>query len=1317
VSCGESVEALADNELSPRCKLRDGGNGYCILPGSYIIPISLLFKKIEDKQKYIEENAKHYSKFYDGDQSDIHSTLNTEKMDHYKLLRELKKNEKEIKEAHRFGRSSEESRDADQRQIEKERSDSFLDWNKYFQEKKGIKPEYVMNVMEMIASFKSGKLNKDSKFIVPGLCKGGGLCRTLSGADSPVRIRTTAIGSPTRYIVLEKSTVRAGPEKSDPKVGEYARGQEIMVVSGTTNSVGLEVLQSVTPCGRKGGTGNGGWVKLATSKGRVLLEKVEDEQRLESSEPPEPGLGRYERSIADLVDWESIVNIDNKSDWEVVYEMIMNNIFTYPVERDESHKPGEETREISPLGLPFMAVVPSNLKEGDTTFMVRTPYTGITVNDKIIVITDPRYRNLVDSAASSQADVVPVSSAASSQADVVPVSSPASSQADVVPVSSPASSQADVVPVRELQEKKGNEENIFERDPVEFLKEEYLKGFIAFGKEQKNDYIYHRMGVQDHINEPKFKDFKEYVEKLQGYIDRSINIGIDNYRKGLTKHKRRDFDTQYEKLKGFKDKCCDNSSHPKERKYYWPIKSSKFRSEGIPEDAINFVEKMRRHLTEFIEKKMVEIFPNTKAYRKSVNKRGGGQREDEYEYIEPFKAYPESMKEAIDDYIRLKEIRKRKDKDNLIINGPHIIIQMDRFGGADIRRIDCPLNLGKKNENGNTDRAKRLSISECQNTFNPNQFLTGGVKRSRIMQSLYEKQEFGSAELLGAISRFIFNEIALDGLKEQKLEDLDYKRNIETQRISIERFQNARKSIKEDQKIIKVLEDYKKVNEASGETLEISLEDFCKENGDDGRPRMDISKTDLINKRNEVEKNLKQKKQSISDIISNAEKQVVFAYVKKETGLRFCKTDDGCWYGYQNWISPDDRKKEKESCRPLKVITKNRVGTWRKIGDATYDRFKYESVAGADLHSVNENHYTVQSQSFIDQLIERKGEKIKSIKEDYENPKISISSTKFKTECLELEEIYSILGSVGITDDNETDVVIGMAEMEKKISSMTKGEDEKEGAESSIKFKYHSPFINVGEHDNWLTDKVPKGSIIFGVPLKYMSSEMLKTIDGEENQIPDLRREPVTFSKKVERQGGGLTWLCNLAVIKPTETMHGEIIRDPSKELSLDHNQEITLLPPDIVVCLGGEDGIKTNSRWQRINYSNRDKFKSYLNYLKNNLFMRYLKKYLIGKIGQIVGTLIVVVVLSFIFPPAIPFILPFIGSAKKIGNLFGLFNIPQGGGSYNNIKINYLSNRNIIKDKKLIKDKNKITKKRKGKSRNRKKITTKNKKSKRYYK
>ena len=108
--------------------------------------------------------------------------------------------------------------------------------------------------------------------------------------DSPVRIRTTAIGEPTRYIVLEKSTVRAGPEKSDPKVGEYARGQEIMVVLGTTNSVGLEVLQSVTPCGRKGGTGHGGWVKLATSKGRVLLEKVEDEQRLESSEPPEPGL-------------------------------------------------------------------------------------------------------------------------------------------------------------------------------------------------------------------------------------------------------------------------------------------------------------------------------------------------------------------------------------------------------------------------------------------------------------------------------------------------------------------------------------------------------------------------------------------------------------------------------------------------------------------------------------------------------------------------------------------------------------------------------------------------------------------------------------------------------------------------------------------------------------------------------------------------------------------------------------------------------------------------------------------------------------------
>jgi len=153
-------------------------------------------------------------------------------------------------------------------------------------------------------------------------------------------------------------------------------------------------------------------------------------------------------------------------------------------------------------------------------------------------------------------------------------------------------------------------------------------------------------------------------------------------------------------------------------------------------------------------------------------------------------------------------------------------------------------------------------------------------------------------------------------------------------------FQNAEDSVRESKKIVEVLEEYEKINEAGGETLSLSLLEFCEENDENGKPRLEISKSELQEKHDEIKKDLEEKKKKISDIMSKVKSEGIIAYVTAEDGLRFHKTDDGCWYGYQNWISPDDRKGK--SCNPLKVITKHPVGALRRIGDATYDRFKYE---------------------------------------------------------------------------------------------------------------------------------------------------------------------------------------------------------------------------------------------------------------------------------------------------------------------------------------------------------------------------------------
>lgn len=100
---------------------------------------------------------------------------------------------------------------------------------------------------------------------------------------------TTVFDEPQHYKVLATCTVRTGPEKDDAKVGEYSKGVLIDVVQEVTNWKGITCFQTITPAK---GQRSGGWVKLMTSKGKILLQRVEadaaadkgDDEDEESSE-------------------------------------------------------------------------------------------------------------------------------------------------------------------------------------------------------------------------------------------------------------------------------------------------------------------------------------------------------------------------------------------------------------------------------------------------------------------------------------------------------------------------------------------------------------------------------------------------------------------------------------------------------------------------------------------------------------------------------------------------------------------------------------------------------------------------------------------------------------------------------------------------------------------------------------------------------------------------------------------------------------------------------------------------------------------------
>ena len=77
-------------------------------------------------------------------------------------------------------------------------------------------------------------------------------------------------GMLVKYRVLARCTVREGKNADSAKIGEYKTGMMLDVVEESSNRTGLVVVKTTntTDTGAKGG-----WVKIRTAKGKMLLEK------------------------------------------------------------------------------------------------------------------------------------------------------------------------------------------------------------------------------------------------------------------------------------------------------------------------------------------------------------------------------------------------------------------------------------------------------------------------------------------------------------------------------------------------------------------------------------------------------------------------------------------------------------------------------------------------------------------------------------------------------------------------------------------------------------------------------------------------------------------------------------------------------------------------------------------------------------------------------------------------------------------------------------------------------------------------------------
>jgi hypothetical protein len=96
--------------------------------------------------------------------------------------------------------------------------------------------------------------------------------RPMQVAPDEAPEMSTADSMVVKYMVLADATVRTGPDKAAVKVGTLRAGDTIDVVTSICeNAEGQQVVQTSTP---PAGATRGGWIKLVTSKGKVLLEPM-----------------------------------------------------------------------------------------------------------------------------------------------------------------------------------------------------------------------------------------------------------------------------------------------------------------------------------------------------------------------------------------------------------------------------------------------------------------------------------------------------------------------------------------------------------------------------------------------------------------------------------------------------------------------------------------------------------------------------------------------------------------------------------------------------------------------------------------------------------------------------------------------------------------------------------------------------------------------------------------------------------------------------------------------------------------------------------
>eukprot|EP01046_Picozoa_sp_COSAG06_P063105 COSAG06_NODE_14517_length_1150_cov_1.122740_1_plen_286_part_10 len=138
---------------------------------------------------------------------------------------------------------------------------------------------------------------------------------------------------PVKYLVLNTSTVRRGPNADSEKLGEFKAKQMIECVEKTINAAGLEVLRT------KKGSGplDGGWVKTVTSKGKQLLHQLPGAQFPGDPSPHIIPKGEIEAAIK-----ESLTNLtllpNTDIDAAKVVQQLANTLQVQIILQTDAHK-------------------------------------------------------------------------------------------------------------------------------------------------------------------------------------------------------------------------------------------------------------------------------------------------------------------------------------------------------------------------------------------------------------------------------------------------------------------------------------------------------------------------------------------------------------------------------------------------------------------------------------------------------------------------------------------------------------------------------------------------------------------------------------------------------------------------------------------------------------------------------------------------------------------------------------------------------------------------------------------------------------------